>query len=245
MFYDGWIACSSVSVLALRSTEKTILLHSGIVVFNPVFQGVLTLDRLEKNFTLYPQFMFHLRRSQFLQVFNNSPDETAFYRHVLNHEDVGNSLIMIQPTLDSYGFDHEGGQPVLLDSTSIQSETVLLLDTFFHILIFHGETMAEWRKAGYHEQEGYDSFRTLLEAPKEDAKDLIQERFPLPRFIVCDAGGSQARFLLSKLNPSTTHTSSSSGYGGPVQTAQTIFTDDVSLQTFMDHLMKLAVSSSG
>ncbi|KAF2872415.1 Sec23/Sec24 trunk domain-containing protein [Massariosphaeria phaeospora] len=200
--------------------------------------------RLEKNFTLYPQFMFHLRRSQFLQVFNNSPDETAFYRHVLNHEDVGNSLIMIQPTLDSYGFDHEGGQPVLLDSTSIQSETVLLLDTFFHILIFHGETMAEWRKAGYQEQEGYDSFRTLLEAPKEDARDLIQDRFPLPRFIVCDAGGSQARFLLSKLNPSTTHTSSAS-YGGVSQTAQTIFTDDVSLQTFMDHLMKLAVSGTG
>lgn len=199
--------------------------------------------RLEKNFTLYPQFMFHLRRSQFLQVFNNSPDETAFYRHILNHEDVSNSLIMIQPTLDSYGFDHEGGQPVLLDSQSIQSETVLLLDTFFHILIFHGETMAEWRKAGYQEQEGYENFATLLEAPKEDAKELIQDRFPLPRFIVCDAGGSQARFLLSKLNPSNTHTTGS--YGGVAQTAQTIFTDDVSLQTFMDHLMKLAVSGTG
>ncbi|KAF2625375.1 hypothetical protein BU25DRAFT_397389 [Macroventuria anomochaeta] len=199
--------------------------------------------RLEKNFTLYPQFMFHLRRSQFLQVFNNSPDETAFYRHVLNHEDVSNSLIMIQPTLDSYGFDHEGGQPVLLDSSSIQNETVLLLDTFFHILIFHGETMAEWRKAGYQDQEGYENFATLLESPKEDAKDLIQDRFPLPRFIVCDAGGSQARFLLSKLNPSTTHTTQS--YGGVSQTAQTIFTDDVSLQTFMDHLMKLAVNGTG
>src|ERR1019366_1180618 len=32
--------------------------------------------------------MFHLRRSQFLQVFNNSPDETAFYRHVFDEEDV-------------------------------------------------------------------------------------------------------------------------------------------------------------
>lgn len=200
--------------------------------------------RLEKNFTLYPQFMFHLRRSQFLQVFNNSPDETAFYRHVLNHEDVSNSLIMIQPTLDSYGFDHEGGQPVLLDSTSIQAETVLLLDTFFHILIFHGETMAEWRKAGYQDQEGYENFAALLDAPKADAKDLIQDRFPLPRFIVCDAGGSQARFLLSKLNPSTTHTSTAGQYGGSTQTAQTIFTDDVSLQTFMDHLMKLAVSGT-
>ncbi|MCJ1338745.1 GTPase-activating protein S23 [Bachmanniomyces sp. S44760] len=197
--------------------------------------------RLEKNFTLYPQFMFHLRRSQFLQVFNNSPDETAFYRHVLNHEYVGDSLVMIQPTLDSYTFDQEGSQPVLLDSASIQATHILLLDTFFQILIFHGETMAEWRKAGYQDQEGYENFKGLLEQPKEDARELVQDRFPLPRFIICDAGGSQARFLLSKLNPSTTHTTNS--YGGAQQSAQTIFTDDVSLQSFMDHLMKLAVSA--
>ncbi|EDN08279.1 hypothetical protein HCAG_04789 [Histoplasma mississippiense (nom. inval.)] len=201
-----------------------------------------TSFRLEKNFTLYPQFMFHLRRSQFLQVFNNSPDETAFYRHVLNHEDVGNSLVMIQPTLDSYSLEQEGSQPVLLDSASIQPTHILLLDTFFHILIFHGETMAAWRKAGYQDQEGYENFKTILDQPKEDARELIQDRFPLPRFIICDAGGSQARFLLSKLNPSTTH--STGGYGGMAQSAQTIFTDDVSLQTFMDHLMKLAVSGT-
>lgn len=36
--------------------------------------------RLAQNFSMYPQFMYHLRRSQFLQVFNNSPDETSFYR---------------------------------------------------------------------------------------------------------------------------------------------------------------------
>ena len=145
--------------------------------------------------------------------------------------------------------------PVLLDSTSIQPTHILLLDTFFHILIFHGETIAEWRKAGYQDQEGYENFAALLEQPKEDARvcwtlrsdmatangilkqDLITDRFPLPRFIVCDAGGSQARFLLSKLNPSTTHTTGA--YGGVgAQNAQTIFTDDVSLQTFMEHLMK-------
>ena len=124
--------------------------------------------------------MFHLRRSQFLQVFNNSPDETAFYRHVLNHEDVGNSLIMIQPTLDSYTFDQDGAVPVLLDSTSIQPQTVLLLDSFFHILIFHGETMAEWRKAGYQDMEGYENFKELLEQPKEDARVSLALMTPVP-----------------------------------------------------------------
>ena len=52
--------------------------------------------RLPDNFTLYPQFMFHLRRSQFLQVFNNSPDETSFYRACLLREDLTQCLIMIQ-----------------------------------------------------------------------------------------------------------------------------------------------------
>lgn len=36
--------------------------------------------RLGQLFSMYPQIMFHLRRSQFLHVFNNSPDETAFCR---------------------------------------------------------------------------------------------------------------------------------------------------------------------
>ena len=36
--------------------------------------------RLNDQMSMFPQFMFHLRRSQFLQVFNNSPDETSYYR---------------------------------------------------------------------------------------------------------------------------------------------------------------------
>lgn len=31
--------------------------------------------RLGDKFSFYPQFMYHLRRSQFLHVFNSSPDE--------------------------------------------------------------------------------------------------------------------------------------------------------------------------
>ncbi|KAG2355291.1 hypothetical protein BDR07DRAFT_1613742 [Suillus spraguei] len=176
--------------------------------------------RLTDNFSIYPQFMFHLRTSQFLQAFNNSPDETVFHRHILDEEDVNNSLIMIQPTLISYTFDVEP-QPVLLDSVSIKPDAILLLDTFFHILIFHGETVAQWRKA--------------------DAQDLLVDRFPMPRYIVCDQGGSQARVLLSKLNPSTTHMSTSMyGTAQAAGAGQAIFTDDISLQVFMGHLKRLA-----
>ncbi len=49
----------------------------------------------------------------------------------------------------------------------------------------------------------------------------MESRFPVPRFIVCDQGKSQARFLLAKLNPSVTHTSTNGSHAP-------IFTDDVS-----------------
>ncbi|POV95408.1 hypothetical protein PSTT_16264 [Puccinia striiformis] len=138
---------------------------------------------------------------------------------------------------------HSEPSPVLLDSVSIQDNTILLLDTFFHILIFHGATIAQWRKAGYHEQEDYANLKELLQRPKDDAADLLADRFPVPRYIVCDQNGSQARFLLSKLNPSTTHASGGGMYGQQ-SGGSMIFTDDVSLQIFMEHLKKLAVSGS-
>ena len=193
--------------------------------------------RLSPEFSLYPQFMFHLRRSQFLQLFNSSPDEACYYRYILSRENTTNSLVMIQPTLLSYSFN---GPPAaaLLDAESVRADTILLLDTFFHVVVFHGETVAAWREQRYHEQEEHASFRALLEAPQSDAQLIMDSRFPVPRYIVCDQHKSEARFLMAKLNPSVTHNSNLDGAGG----AQ-VNTDDVSLRVFMEHLMKLAVQS--
>lgn len=124
------------------------------------------------------QFMFHLRRSPFLQVFNNSPDESSYYRHHFVRQDLTQSLIMVQPILYSYSFHGppevsltpsicpsasltsaprasrlswccppaadvflllERFQPVLLDSSSILPDRILLMDTFFQLVIYHGE----------------------------------------------------------------------------------------------------------
>ncbi|XP_070493724.1 protein transport protein Sec23A [Chironomus tepperi] len=197
--------------------------------------------RLAENFSLFPQFIYHLRRSQFLQVFNNSPDETTFYRHMLMREDLTQSLIMIQPILYSYSFNGPP-EPVLLDTSSIQPDKILLMDTFFQILIFHGETIAQWRAMKYHEMKEYENFKQLLQAPIDDAQEILSTRFPMPRYIDTEQGGSQARFLLSKVNPSQTH-NTMYGYGGSDGGAP-VLTDDVSLQVFMEHLKKLAVSST-
>ncbi|XP_062199117.1 protein transport protein SEC23 C-like [Phragmites australis] len=190
---------------------------------------------LSPRLSIFPQFMFNLRRSQFVQVFNNSPDETAYFRMMLHRENVTNAVVMIQPSLISYSFQ-SGPEPVLLDATAIASDRILLLDSYFTVVIFHGVTIAQWRNAGYQDQEGHEVFAQLLKAPHEEANSIMKERFPVPRLVVCDQYGSQARFLLAKLNPSVTYNSDNPSPGGDV-----IFTDDVSFQVFMDHLQRLAV----
>ncbi|KAJ0233618.1 Sec23/Sec24 [Hirschfeldia incana] len=164
---------------------------------------------LNPYFSLFPQFIFNLRRSQFVQVFNNSPDETAYFRMLLNRENISNATVMIQPSLTSYTFSSPP-KPALLDVASIHCS-----------------------------RQNSSAFAQLLQAPQEDSQMIVRERFPVPRLVVCDQHGSQARFLLAKLNPSATYNNANEMSAG----SDVIFTDDVSLQVFFEHLQKLAVQS--
>jgi len=190
---------------------------------------------LSSSFALYPQFMFHLRRSCFLQVFGNSPDETTFYRFVLNRENVGNSLIMIQPTLESYQLNAEESIPSNLSALSVISDHILLLDTFFYVLVWVGHKVAQLTQQGYAQRPEQEAFRRMLSMPAVDAAALLRDRIPHPRFIECVQYSGDERLLLSVVDPSVTHNSKGSG--------EPVLTEDVNLQIFMDHLKKLAVQT--
>ncbi|KAH3680078.1 hypothetical protein WICPIJ_008396 [Wickerhamomyces pijperi] len=206
--------------------------------------------------SLLPQFIYHLKRSSFLQNFNNSPDESVFYRHYLSIEDTNNSLVMIQPTLTAFDQEHmlqvdesvaeegeeeeespEYGIPVLLDSLSLNPQRILLLDTFFHILIHHGTTVAQWRDQGYQNQPEYATFKKFLEVPRLEAVELLRDRFPLPRFIDCIEGDSQSRFLYARLNPTSNNISNAADQG------MRILNEDVRLQDFLQTLKQTVVKA--
>eukprot|EP01106_Pelomyxa_sp_JSP_P015303 TRINITY_DN51_c0_g2_i4.p1 TRINITY_DN51_c0_g2~~TRINITY_DN51_c0_g2_i4.p1 ORF type:complete len:326 (-),score=85.53 TRINITY_DN51_c0_g2_i4:68-1045(-) len=193
--------------------------------------------RLAPTLALYPQFMFHLRRSCFLQVFGNSPDETTFYRFVLNRENVGNSLVMIQPTLESYELNSEESVPQVLSAASVVADHVLMLDTFFYVLVWVGHAVAQMLQQGYAQKPEQEAFRKMLSMPSVDAQNLLRDRIPHPRFIECVQYSGDERLLLSVVDPSVTANSPNKGSGEPV------LTEDVNLQLFMDHLKKLAVQS--
>ncbi|KAJ4753488.1 Protein transport protein SEC23 [Rhynchospora pubera] len=242
--FDQEAAAAVVARLAIRRAEEYFVrdvirwLDKMLIRFTAKFGDYAPEDpstfRLSSNFSLYPQFMYYLRRSQFIDVFNSSPDETAFFRLMLNREGVVGSLIMIQPTLFQYSFDGPP-IPVLLDISSVSPDVILLFDSYFHVVIHYGSKIAHWRKIGYDKDPAHENFRKLLEAPEADAESLVAERVPPPKLVKCDQYGSQARFLLARLNPSVTQkTRLTDG-------SEVIFTDDISLQAFIDHLQELAV----
>ena len=117
----------------------------------------------------------------------------------------------------------------------MSSDVILLFDSYLFVAIHYGSKIAQWKKLGYQKDPNHDNFRKLLEAPELDVEQLIADRMSVPKFIRCDQHSSQARFLLAKLNLSVTHNSTYS------EGSENVFTDDVSLQVFMDHLRELTV----
>ncbi|KAI3469684.1 hypothetical protein Pfo_026347 [Paulownia fortunei] len=242
--FDQEAAASVMARLAIHKTDRNFAqdvirwLDKMLISFASKFGDYVQEDpssfRLSSNFSLYPQFMYYLRRSQFIDVFNSTPDETAYFRLMLNREGVVNSLIMVQPTLFQYSFDGPP-IPVVLDVCSISPDVILLFDSFFYVVIHAGSKIAQWRKLGYDRDPSHESFKKLLEAPELDAEQLVAERVPVPKLIKCDQHSSQARFLLAKLNPSVTQNSTHT------EGSEIILTDDVSLQVFIEHLQALAV----
>lgn len=41
----------------------------------------------------------------------------------------------------------------------------------------------------------YENFRHLLQAPTDDAQEILHSRFPMPRYIDTEHGGSQVSYF--------------------------------------------------
>lgn len=159
---------------------------------------------LSPRLVLFPQFIFHLRRSCLFRIFNTSPDAVALVKSVLRRETATNTAVIIQPTLKRFSFAGPP-TPVPLDATSLQPDVILLLDSYFIVLVYHGEQIAAWVKEGIHKNPAYAHFARLLHDPETQAQELIQRgRFPCPRLLVCQQNSSNARHLTYKLNPPNT-----------------------------------------
>ena len=103
--FDQEAACTAISRLAVMKTESED--HQEVLKwvdrnlirlvsrFSNYRQDSVTSFELMREFQLYPQFMYHFRRSHFIQHFGISPDESQYYKQTLLRENTTNSLVMI------------------------------------------------------------------------------------------------------------------------------------------------------
>ena len=82
---------------------------------------------------------------------------------MLNRQTCQAAITMIQPALQAYSMNSPEPQPVVLDVASVVPDRVLLLDSFFTVVVWHGSTVAQWRKSDYHLQEEYAHLKPLME----------------------------------------------------------------------------------
>lgn len=62
---------------------------------------------------------------------------------------------MIQPVLLKYNLESVEPESVPLDEDEMQSNVILLLDSYFNVIEWYGESIQSWWEEKYHETEGF------------------------------------------------------------------------------------------
>lgn len=155
---------------------------------------------LPDSMSYFPNFMFFFRRSLLVQKDGISNDESAYFRILLYKLRTEEAIKMIKPSLLS--FHYQGDLfPVELDTSSLNPECILVLDTFHNVLLWMGRYVGEWIKEGLHERPEYSFFKDIIEEAKGYSLSLL-DRVPTPQYKETVEGKSQERILLHYVNPS-------------------------------------------
>lgn len=124
-------------------------------------------------------------------------------------------------------------QVVQANLDCLKKDCVLLVDTFFVILIWKGKNIKEWEEAGYHLQEDYKHLREAIELPYEDWQHLLMNKLYHPEILEATEGSPFERILKSKLNPEKAIGQSSCG----LEDESNFFTEDAPMSIFMEKLL--------
>ncbi|KAI5170647.1 protein transport protein SEC23 [Nematocida sp. LUAm3] len=189
------------------------------------------------SFSFFPELIFFLRRLPALHTDGLSYDEVAYQRTVILAEDVPSVICIMRPPLVSFHYTGDRCS-VELDSKSLQPDVSLLVDTFHDVVIWRGKDIVAWIEAGIKDSPEYWYFRDMLKTVEQEAKHIVENRLPVPKFTVCNQNSSQERILLCKVNPSSSVANASAGASG-----QMIVTEDIDFARFFEYLLKIVVSS--
>lgn len=75
---------------------------------------------------------------------------------------------MVQPSLTQYDLENETPVVAQCDIESMKDDVILLMESYFHIVIWRGSTIVSWVNDKYHEKEEFANLKAILQAPEDD-----------------------------------------------------------------------------
>lgn len=85
----------------------------------------------------------------------------------------------------------------------MKEDVILLLDSYFIVLVWYGSHIYTWKQDKVFEQEEYSYLTELFTNPIDDSSSIMYERVPVPNFYETFKGDGKERYLKSRVNPST------------------------------------------
>lgn len=100
-----------------------------------------------------------------------------------------------------YSLNAEEPLTVLPDIDCLKKDVVLLVDTFFNVILWRGLNIKAWMDQNFHKDPQYEHLAKMIENSEKDSNETIEQRVLYPNKIQAHFGSPTERLLKSKLNP--------------------------------------------
>lgn len=161
---------------------------------------------LHQKFSMVPQLLFSLSRNpDLVNIFNSSPDETAFHFLVFMNSNCDVSSIMIDPVL-YFEVDHKYSRVLLKAETIAKSGSgFFVLDSGFNVVIYHHIADNQRTPLRLHLSRNddiiLDGGQDILSPVSFILNGQLTKRPFVPPVVLTQTDHSQARFFMARLSP--------------------------------------------
>lgn len=194
------------SVVKLLYSVGGLLANAGETLVNP-YLSLQTQELLHKKFKMIPQLIFSLSRNPCLiNIFNSSPDETAFHYLVFMRSSCIQSSIMIDPVLYFETGDTFEKVPLKIETLTQNGSGFYVLDCGFNVIIYNHIADDHHKLLKLHLSQNEDlvyNRSSTIAGPLQFLQTDVfkQGRSFTPSIIVTQTDHSQARFFTARLSP--------------------------------------------
>jgi protein transport protein SEC23 len=122
---------------------------------------------------------------------------------------------------------------VELDFQAMKEDAVLLMDSYFNVIVWYGEFIKGWKDQKLNEDPEYAYLTNLFESPLRDAGQIMYDRIPISNYYETFKNDGKERYLKARVNPSNS---------GQAETDGHLISDDAPISTFMKFLISSVIN---